>query len=391
MTPAARVQAAIDILDAWQHRHDGLDRVLTRWSRSHRFAGSKDRAAIADHVYDAVRRLRSAGWVSGMAEPTGRDLMRGCLILRDSDPAEVFTGANYAPPPLTAAERTKRPLQDAPRAVRLDYPDWMNGMLADLPEAVLDAQRHRAELDLRVNTLKANVTQAEAALVAEDIRTEPGPLSPVALRVTEGGRRVAASKAYANGLVEIQDAASQAAIADARARPGETVLDLCAGGGGKTLALAAAMENQGQIIAHDSAPQRIAGLPERADRAGAKISTITTAALGTLSGQCDLVVVDAPCSGSGAWRRNPDAKWRLTADRLTELNRIQSDVLDTAVRMIRPRGRIAYITCSMFAVENTEIVNDFLARHPGFSLTRNRQFTHLDGADGFYVAILRQG
>lgn len=393
MTPAARVRAAIEVIDEWQAGEEGLDRVLTRWGRAHRFAGSGDRHAIADLAYDAVRRMRSAAWVAGTDGPVdGRGLLRGCLLLEQADIGTLFTGDRHAPAPLTEAERrAARPLADAPRAVRLDLPDWLEAELAGVSDPVLEALRERAPLDLRVNLLKARQEDAVAALAAEGIIADSVPLSPTALRVREGQRRVAGSRAYAQGLVEMQDAASQAVADLAAARPGETVLDLCAGGGGKTLALAAHMRGPGRdggrLVAHDIAPQRIAPLPERARRAGARVEIMATAGLEALAGDCDLVFVDAPCSGSGAWRRNPDAKWRLASAALDRLVATQDWLLDRAARLAGPDGRILYATCSLIPRENGARVDAFLARAPGWRLAAERALAPPEG-DGFYAALL---
>lgn len=389
MTPAARVQAAIDVVAKWQDSDEGLDRVLAGWARTNRYAGSKDRAAIADHVYGAVRRMRSAGWVAGADDPAPRDVLRGHLILDGIDPAEIFTGQKYAPATLSPEEATQRPLKDAPRAIRLDYPDRMAPLAVSVPDEVLEALRHRAPLDLRVNTLKTDVKAAIAALATEAIQAAPHPLASTALRVADGARKVSNSRAYQNGLVEIQDAASQAVAEIAEASPGETVLDLCAGGGGKTLALAAKMKNQGRLLAYDFSQKRLAQLPPRANRAGAMISTITQKDLSGLQGACDLVLVDAPCSGSGAWRRNPDAKWRLTQEDLNALTQTQQKLLAQAQQLTTKGGRIAYVTCSLFDQENLDIVKAFEQSQDRFQMSQSRQFTTLDGADGFYVAILR--
>ncbi len=389
MTPAARAQAAVEIVDAWRSGPEGLDRGLTRWGRTHRFAGSGDRRAIADLVYDTVRRMRSAAWVAGAAEPgSGRDLLRGSLMLDDIDPGTLFTGEAHAPARLGESERRPgRALRTAPRAVRLDLPDWIERELTDIDDGVLEALRARAPLDLRANLLKTSPSQAIAALAADGIDAMPATLSPTALRVHRGERRVAASRAYREGLVEIQDAASQAVVDLAAARPGETVLDLCAGGGGKTLALAAAMRGEGRLIAHDIAPARIAGLPARAARAGASVEIVRTSALDGLVGNPDLVFVDAPCSGSGAWRRNPDAKWRLRPEDLDRLTTVQSELLEQAATFLAPGGRILYATCSILRRENGARVEAFLAGRAGRAVAGRVSLVPPQG-DGFFGALL---
>ena len=231
-----------------------------------------------------------------------------------------------------------RTLHDASRPVRLDYPDWLEQHVSDVPDQCLDSLRDRAALDLRVNTLKSDRAQARDALAKEGIEADCVAHSPIALRVVSGERRVARSEAYLNGLVEIQDAGSQQLAAMASADPGDLILDLCTGGGGKSLAMAAACKNSARILAHDISAARIARLPERAQRAAARIECISEGDLADLKGKADIVFIDAPCSGSGAWRRNPDAKWRLTPDRLSQLCKIQLDLLRQGAELCKPTG-----------------------------------------------------
>lgn len=390
MTPAARVAAAIGVIDDWIGEVDGLDHCLRDWGRASRYAGSGDRRAVADLVYDAIRRRRSAAWRMGLeAEAaSGRALMLGALALGGGDPGAVFTGEGHAPAPLTVQEqeRLAEVPPEAPAAVRLDVEDWQLPLFGDVPEAAIAALGQRAPLDLRVNRLKAEPEAAAAALAEDGIATEPGPLSPDCLRVTGSQHRVRGARAYLDGLVEIQDAASQAVAAFAAARPGETVLDLCAGGGGKTLAMAAMMGGRGRLMAYDIAPTRLVPLSERAERAGARVEMLGPDDLLGLVGVCDLVLVDAPCSGSGAWRRNPDARWRLTRARLDELCATQAALIDQAARLAAPRGRVVYATCSMFACENDERIDGFLAQAPNWCATGRLRLTPLDGGDGFYAA-----
>lgn len=393
MTPPARLQAAIEIVDRWIAGRANLDRVLAEWGHKSRFAGSGDRRAVADLVYDTVRRMRSAAWVAGSAEPVrGRALLRGNLILDGIDPGALdalFTGARYGPAPLTEAERRHSgvPLDAAPPGVQLDLPDWLLPHLGGVPEPALALLRQRAPLFLRVNTLKSDSAAAIASLAADGIAAESGPLAAGCLRVTAGATALAASRAYLGGLVEIQDAASQAVACYAGARPGETVLDYCAGGGGKSLALAAAMGGEGRIHAHDISEKRLAQVRYRAARAGASVALCPPGRAGELEGRCDLVFVDAPCSGSGAWRRNPDTKWRLKFSDLQRLVRLQDSVLASAARAVRPGGRLIYATCSMIEMENASRVMAFLAQRPDFRSGRAPlSLTPLDGGDGFFAA-----
>jgi 16S rRNA (cytosine967-C5)-methyltransferase len=398
MIPAARIQSAIEIVDQWQSGSDGLDRELAAWGRGNRYAGSSDRRAIADLVYDTVRRLRSAAWVAGSDDSAGgRDLVLGSLVLDGLDQAALsalFSGARHTSAPLSETElaRLGQPLDGASRPIRLDFPDWLSPHFAAIPDAALELMRRRAPLFLRVNLLRADRAAAIAALDAEQIVTEPGLLSPTCLTVLSGARSVARSCAYLDGLVEVQDAASQAVADYAQAMPGNTVLDYCAGAGGKALALAAAMAGRGHLHAHDIAPQRLAQLGARAVRAGVEITPCEPDQIGTLTGRCDLVLVDAPCSGSGAWRRNPDAKWRLTDDQLAGYVQTQDAVLDQAAAAVRRGGRLIYATCSLLTIENQQRVANFLATHADFHPGREPLvLTPVDGGDGFFACdILRK-
>jgi 16S rRNA (cytosine967-C5)-methyltransferase len=386
MTPAARLSAAIEILDAILGG-DPADRALTRWGRASRYAGSGDRAAVADLVYDALRRKRSRAW--RMGEESGRAL----IVAGAAEARDLFTGEGHAPAPLDAAEQAALDMDraDPPPAVALDFPDWLEPelrrSLGDNLAPVMMAMRDRAPVDLRVNRLKSDRAAAAAALAGDGVETAPGPLSPNCLRVTGGARKLRGGAAYAAGLVEVQDAASQAVADFADARPGETILDYCAGGGGKALALAAAAPSA-RICAHDAALERMKDIPPRARRAGAEIEICATPPA-ALRGACDLVFVDAPCSGSGAWRRNPDAKWSLTPARLAELSVLQRRILTDAAVYLRPGGRLIYATCSLFRAENEDQVGWFLAEHGEWTLEAEARFSPVDGGDGFYVARFR--
>ncbi|MSU91439.1 RsmB/NOP family class I SAM-dependent RNA methyltransferase [Rhodobacteraceae bacterium 2CG4] len=387
MIPAARLSAAMEILDEIVEGAPA-ERVLTRWGRENRFAGSKDRAAIRDHVYDALRRRRSALWRSGAAAETGRALILGLLLETDPAALELLTGAGHAPAPPDADERAAfRCLDGAPPPVAGDYPDFLHDELARslgpaLPE-VAAALKDRAPVDLRVNRLKAGDDAALAALAADGIAAAPVDGVPGALRVTGNPRRLTGGRAYRDGLVELQDAASQAVALLARPGPGEAVLDLCAGGGGKTLALAAAMGGQGRLVAFDANPRRMRDLPVRAGRAGARIRVAADAEVEALA-PYDLVMVDAPCSGSGAWRRDPAQKWNLRPADLDRLAAVQAQVLARARAVVRPGGRIAYATCSLLAEENEDRVAAFLARNPGCAKGTERRWLPGAPGDGFY-------
>lgn len=380
MTPAARLSAAIAILDRIL-AGTPAEQALVNWARASRYAGSGDRNAVRDVVFDCLRCRRSFAALGG-AE-TGRGLVLGSLRQAGTDPAPLFTGEGHAPPPLTDADAPEQPQGYA----ALDLPDWLAPQLAqdlgaDLP-AIAEAMRHRAPAFLRVNLARTTRAEAMARLAAEGIEAEPHPLSPTALLVTTGARRIAASEAYATGLVELQDAASQAVVDALPLEDGMRVLDYCAGGGGKALAMAARARLK--LAAHDADPRRMRDLPARAKRAGAQVSLVDT----PRAGGYDLILTDVPCSGSGSWRRAPEGKWLLTPDRLDGLVKIQAQIIDKAADLLPPGGCLAYATCSLLSAENRAQIDAFLTRRPDWSLQFDRQLTPLDGGDGFYVALLR--
>jgi 16S rRNA (cytosine967-C5)-methyltransferase len=431
MTPAARLSAAIEVLaDVDARRRPAAD-ALKDWGLNHRFAGSGDRAAVAGLVYDTLRRRASAGWVMG--EGTPRATLLGMLRLErgfDVDAiAALADGARFAPAPLTAEERTRlaqADLASAPPPIAGDYPEWLDAQFArvfgDGRAQELAALAARAPLDLRVNTFKADRDKATAAL--SGLGCEPTRWSPVGLRI----RLAAAAKspaihaepAFLKGMVEVQDEGSQLAALLAGAARGEQVVDLCAGAGGKTLALAAAMENHGQVYATDSDKRRLAPIHARLERAGLRNVQVRTPrgdadVLSDLAGRADLVLIDAPCTGIGVWRRNPDAKWRMRPGALAVRQKEQEAALDRAAPLVKPGGRIAYATCSVLAEENDDQVREFLARHPGFAVVPPAQVCEALGeraylfrravlmseagllmtplrtdTDGFFVSLLRK-
>lgn len=383
MTPGARLQAAIECLDRIGDAAPA-EKVLTGWARGARYAGSKDRAAVRDHVYDVLRRKRACAALGG--GESGRALVIGLIRGQGGDVDALFDGIGHAPEPLSQAESRAGTAYDGP-----EVPDWILPLLEARfgtgTSAALEPLRQRAEVFLRVNLRKADLAGAIEALAAEGIVAEPFGLAKTALIVREGARKVVRSAAYLDGLVELQDAASQAAMEVLEVPAGARVLDYCAGGGGKTLALAGRVE--AEFFAHDANPGRMRDLPGRAERAGVVVERLAT---GALAGHApfDVVLCDVPCSGSGTWRRDPDAKWRLTPERLAELNATQDDILDAAVTLVAPGGTLAYATCSLLAEENDQRIDAFLSRHAGWVQGLRRQWTLDTGADGFFTAQLQR-
>lgn len=381
MTPSARLAAAIGVLDRVL-AGEPAEKALTNWGRASRFAGSGDRLAVRDLVFDALRRRRSAAARGGGL--TGRGLILG--LAREAGQEAMFTGEGHAPAAVGPADAERLATQEE----ALDLPDWlipeMKASLGAEFASVAEALRSRAPVFLRVNLGKTDATGAIASLASEGIVAQPHPLAATALQVVENARKVQASQAFQTGLVELQDASSQAVVEALPLRDGMTVLDHCAGGGGKTLAMAARARLR--LYTHDASPRRMADLPERAKRAGVKVALTDRP---ETSAPYDLVLVDAPCSGSGSWRRDPEGKWKIAPESLDNIVETQASILERVAPMVRPSGCLAYATCSVLDRENRLQVEAFLARHSDFMLERELRLTPLQGGDGFYLAALRRG
>ena len=431
MTPAARLSAAVEVLADIDIRHRPAADALRDWGIAHRFAGSGDRAAIGGLVYDALRRKASTAYLMGDATP--RANMLGTLKLArglDVDAvAQLCDGSRFAPDPLTQTEASALSdgsLAGAAAPVLGDYPEWLDGNLRRVfgTESAEEgaALAGRAALDLRVNTLKADRDTAAAAL--SHLNAVPTSWSHAGLRISRAADAkspaIQAEPAFLKGLVEVQDEGSQVATLLAGAKPDEQVVDLCAGGGGKTLALAALMDNRGQIYATDTDKRRLAPIHERLERAGIRNVQVRTPRgdadlLADLAGEIDLVLIDAPCTGTGTWRRNPDAKWRIRPGALEQRTKTQVEVLDRAAHLVKPGGRIAYITCSVLAEENGDQVRAFVDRHRDFAVVPPSDVAQAlgeraapllaaalvspegllltprrTGTDGFFVSVIRR-
>jgi 16S rRNA (cytosine967-C5)-methyltransferase len=403
MTPAARLQAAIDILAGLEATQQPLDRYLKDFFRARRYAGSKDRRAIAERVYDVYRHRAALAF--RMNGDSARALVLGSVLAAGENPETLFVGG-YGPEPLGAAERAiiAAPSRPAPRWVAGEYPQWLDQQLLKAfggdVLAQMQALSARAPVDLRVNTLKA--VRADVLAALRDMGASPAPYAPDGIRCPTGSN-LTAHALFEAGAFEVQDEAAQIAALLVDAEPGMRVLDLTAGAGGKALALAAAMHNRGEIVACDIRGAALVELERRAARAGAAI--IRVHLLGDMpAGAFDRVLLDAPCSGSGTWRRQPELKWRLAPARLAELTALQDRLLDQAATATAPGGRLVYATCSILPLENQDRVAAFLARHPDFrmrpaetawkggavpGLAADFRATPLEtGTDGFFCAIL---
>jgi 16S rRNA (cytosine967-C5)-methyltransferase len=439
VTPAARIAAAIELLAAilgsgpqTTTRERPADAVANEYFRARRFIGGSDRRAVSDRVWQVLRTRRRLGWwlradalPQGAASP--RLLVAASLLLEGGalgGVASAFSGGRFSPAPLDPAELAAlRRLEGhtlehrgMPDAVRLEVPDWLLPRLAEhfgpAVQAELQALLQPAPLDLRVNLLKTTREAAQAALAAEELDAVPTPFSPWGLRIASR-RPVTAGAAFQAGLIEIQDEGSQLVAALVDARPGHRVCDFCAGAGGKTLALAMTMANRGQLVACDTSAARLDNAAHRLRRAGVSNTERHLLKPGDKwakrhAEKFDRVLVDAPCTGTGTWRRNPDARQRLTEADLAELTARQAAILDAAAPLVRKHGRMVYATCAMLPEENETQVMHFLARHPGFSLVPLVRAWPLDsalpctgdflaltparhGTDGFFAAVLEQG
>jgi 16S rRNA (cytosine967-C5)-methyltransferase len=434
LTPGARVEAAIQLLDTIEKGRAPADDTVAGYFRRHRFAGVKDRAAISEHIYAVLRYRASLDWWLGRMAPSltlhGRTRLLVALVLvqgwSPDDIKSACDGDRFRPPRLSSDEERLIDMIVGGKLVHRDmapdvvgnYPAWLQPHLeAALGRALAreaEALNQPAALDLRVNTLKSDREKARAALGRDKVDAARTKLSPVGLRVFE---RIPLSTLaiFKSGGIEVQDEGSQLAALLVEAKPGMRVADFCAGAGGKTLALAASMDNRGHLVACDVSALRLERATQRLRRAG--ISIVQRQPLSSQrdkwvkrhAASFDRVLIDAPCTGTGTWRRNPDAKWRLRPNDLTELAALQADILDSAARLVKPGGRLVYVTCSLLREEDEEQAEKFLAAHPDFSLvpiaevwreavgedcpTRDpmlRLSPARHGTDGFFVAVMQR-
>lgn len=435
MTPSARIQSAIEVLEqlyaAWQaEKKLPVDALFSDYFRARRYMGSKDRKVISELVYFV---LRNGGMLEWHIERANKAVTPKRVVMLaiwfEQTPEidamrEMFSGHPHEPAPLQDADiailqRCDDYILDndqMPRPARLNFPDWMEGRLKDAFEdqinEALQALNSQAPIDLRCNTLLCkDRSDLILALDADGYFAAPTPHSPIGVRLT---KRLPAfnTQAFKDGLYEMQDEGSQMVAQLVEAKPGQKVIDFCAGAGGKTLAIAATMKNKGRILAWDTSQHRLDQMPKRLARAGVnnvqlyKIRDERDPFLKRHLKSADWVVVDAPCSGSGTWRRNPDLKWRFTLEDLQEVKQVQQRILASAARLVKPRGKLVYITCSVFKDENIVQIKQFLGENPTFRVVSPNKIwdkhvqnvpdigrvlvlsPHSDGTDGFFAAIL---
>ena len=435
MMPGAQIAASIELLEsveaAWsQGRAAPVDSMMGDYFRKRRFMGAKDKGFISRRVYAVLRQGGSLQW---QVEQNGlkvspRAMVLATLVLNEKHPFDSldswFSGTGYDPAPLKDAERkfiqfgSSTDLTAMPDWMRLNIPEWsypiLKNAFPDTFEEEIAALNKEAPMDLRVNTLKANRQYAKERLKSEGFDATPTPHSPWGLRLDKRGA-IFATETFKKGLVEVQDEGSQLAALLVDAKPGQKVIDFCAGAGGKTLAIAAMMENKGRILAWDTSETRLEQSPKRFRRADAHnierhlITSETDQYIKRHKDSADRVLIDAPCSGSGTWRRNPDLKWRFKPEDLEGIRVSQQSILKSASRLVKNGGKLIYVTCSLFPEENEDQVNQFLTENlhfrvvtpaeiwdkgspliidnkaPFFRLTPNQHKT-----DGFFIAILEK-
>ncbi len=397
MTPGARLAAAIEILEAIEDANTAADAIIRAYFRPRRYAGSKDRRAVGGRVFDVIRhRARLDWWIAGAAgdmQPSARLRVLASVLILDKETPEgvksLFDGSAHSPSSLDAAEEellenlSGKPLlhEAMPPGVVYEVPEWLDetlqGQWGENYEAEMTALNLPAPVDIRVNTGRVSRDQARKSLSIDHIKTEPAALSPIGLRLSERAR-LEETKAFKKGLIEVQDQGSQLIALLCETKPGMTVVDYCAGAGGKTLALADAMALQGgeaskgALIACDISSKRLSGMDDRLKRCGVKkiqkLVLDDEPALAALEGTADRVLVDVPCSGTGAWRRHPEARWRLTPERLDQHVGEQQKVLEAAAKLVKPGGHLIYATCSVLIQENENQVEAFLDNHRIFTL-----------------------
>lgn len=436
MTPGARTQASIEllaeILEAWQSpMRVPADKLIDQYFKARRFMGSKDRAFVGELVYWILRHLESLRWHAekqSVSEADARTLTLCALALRGhhskQDIVHMFSDNKYAPAPLTMQENAlykkleKGHLFDKamPHPVRYNYPAWLEDRLKSSLkqdcDAVLEALNKQAPTDLRANLLKTTRDQLQESLRQEGFETTPTPSSPWGLRLKKRAP-IFTSNAFKQGHFEVQDEGSQMISKIVDAKPSHRVIDFCAGAGGKTLGIAATMQNKGRILAWDNSEKRLSQIHRRLKRAGVDnvqthvILGETDAFIKRHKRTADRVLTDVPCSGSGTWRRNPDLKWRFTPEDLANITATQQAILTSAARLVKPGGRLIYATCSLLEEENARQVEKFVKNNPDFrvvcaqkiwdnvSLNNDNEpvsylwvTPHHDGVDGFFAAVM---
>ncbi len=427
MRHAAQLQATIDLLDQIEETRYPADRIMSSYFKQRRYIGSKDKAAISENLYTILRNKMRFEYILNSKDLGVHSRMLVALLLKfeDGDLYNTFDGDKYSPKRLRPgqlerfAELDLNVIDSAPLHVQLNVPEWiapkLEAALGERFEQEMIATNKSATTDIRVNTLKSSVPPVDQALADVGYVAHKTDLSPWAIRFE---KRVAlfGLPSFKQGWFEVQDEGSQLLALLTGVKAGQKVVDFCAGAGGKTLAMAAMMENKGTIYACDVHTRRLEQLGKRTKRAG--VHNVRTHVLSSEhdkwvkkhAGYADVVLLDAPCTGTGTWRRSPDSRWNLTQQNLDDLVALQQSILQSAKRLVKPGGRLLYATCSMLNEENEQQIERFLETNPEFSIDtfdvpdilakyperfqnsghEIRTFPAMTGTDGFYVASLRR-
>lgn len=384
MTPPARLQAAIEILDEILKWREHPEKILVRWSRKNRYAGSKDRQSLRDHIYDILRNLRSCSYLGG--SETGRGLVLGLIRSKDMNPEHFFTGEGFAPPKLSKEEKLL--LEQLPTRNSPDMQDWIWSIIKEdfgqEASKIAASLKKRAPIFLRVNLSKTTLKKVIGKLSDEGIKVKMHDTVPTALRVVEMEKQITLSNCLKEGLIELQDASSQLSVCLINPKINGPFLDLCSGGGGKSLALAAWLSKK--IVASDIDPIRMSDIKTRARRAGAKIECRNLKQVAKK--KFGVVFCDVPCSGSGSWRRHPWGKWILKKQGLENLEKKQQHILNYASRLVIPGGLLIYVTCSILKRENKSQIDNFLSKNQQWSQKLEKLILPSNLGDGFYISHL---
>ena len=427
MRPAAQLQATIELLDKIEETRYPADRTMAQYFKQRRYIGSKDKAAISEQLYTVLRHRLSFEYLLERAGLGTHSRMLAAVLMKvegETDVSVFFDGDRYSPSPLRpeqidAFENFDTSLDDAPLHVQLNVPEWIAGSLKNALgerfEAEMHATNQRASTDIRVNTLKSSVGQVSQILKTVGYQFESTDLSPWGIRF-DGRVALFGLDAFKQGWFEVQDEGSQLLGLLSGVKAGDKVVDFCAGAGGKTLAMAAMMENKGTIYACDVHSKRLENLSKRTKRNG--VHNVRAHVLNSEHDKwvkkhkefADVVLIDAPCTGTGTWRRSPDSRWNLTQESVDNLVELQQSILQSAKRLVKPGGRLLYATCSLLNEENEQQVSTFLEgndefeafdfdlpeslkAHPEKSIVNGNQFRTfpaLTGTDGFFVASMRK-
>ena len=382
-------QSVIEILDTYLDEAK-INFVLRKWAIKHRFAGSSDRRKIKDIIFDIIRQKKSCEHVGGGF--SGRNLLIGYLKLKGTELSSVFDNSKFGPKELTIKEQNINvDFSNLSNIYELDFPSWLIPILRRSLQSefnnVVKALRNRSNVQLRVNLKKISRLNAIKKLKKNNIECEINELCSTALNVLSGAQHILTSPCFENGFVELQDAGSQLVSELIEINYNDKVLDMCAGAGGKSLAISCGAELDATYFAWDVNFDRMKDIDARSKRAGVKIEKVIKLSSKSFYNK---IIIDAPCSGSGSWRRDPEGKWRLDEDILENYVKTQKELILKGLKLLAPRGQILYITCSILDIENGKLIDDLISSVLSLRLVRSISLVPSSKSDGFYGAVLEK-